>query len=85
MIAFVDDELYKNIKKVVGNKPVPKQEYPEYEFMASCLRVGLTPQDLKKFTYIEVQKILYSFLDKEDKIPGIRKATQADWDRLAST
>ena len=51
--------------------------------MASCLRVGLTINDLDKMTYIEAQKILYSFLDKSDsKADSVRQATQADIDKL---
>ena len=73
--------MYQNIKSVLENKSTQKQDYPEYEFIASCLRVGLTINDLDKMTYIEAQKILYSFLDKSDsKI--IRQATQADIDRF---
>ena len=80
--AFVDNKLYIKIKSVLGNKPTQKQDYPEYEFIASCLRVGLTINDLDKMTYIEVQKILYSFLEKEKDNVKVRKATQEDWDRL---
>jgi len=58
-----------------------KEEYPEQEFISSCLRIGLTISDLEKITYIEAMKILYSTLDKKENTK-IRKATQADWDRL---
>jgi len=45
------------------------------------LRIGLTIKDLKEITYIETMKILYSMIDKKEN-NKMRKATQADWDRL---
>ena len=36
--------------------------------------------DLKELTYIEVMKVLYSFLEKKET--SERKATQADIDKL---
>lgn len=58
-----------------------KEEYPEQEFLASCLRVGLTTKDLEELTYIEAMKVLYSFLEKDN--PKIEnRTTQADIDRL---
>lgn len=80
LIAFVDNELYEKINKISTSKN-DTQEYPEQEFIASCLRIGLTTEDLKELTYIEAMKVLYSFIEKENK-NTIRKATQADWDRL---
>ena len=79
--AFVDNELYEKIKNISKNKSVSIEEYPEQEFIASCLRVGLTTKDLEELTYIEAMKVLYSFLEKKQTI---RRATQEDWDRLAS-
>lgn len=43
--------------------------------------MGLTIDDLKEVTYIEAMKILYSTIEKK-KNKKVRKATQADWDRL---
>lgn len=48
--------------------------------MASCLRVGLTINDLEGLTYIETMKVLYSFLEKKKTV---KQATQEDWDKLA--
>jgi hypothetical protein len=45
------------------------------------LRIGLTLNDLKELSYVDVMKILLSFLPGEEK--KYKKATQADWDRLA--
>ena len=80
-IAFVDNELYEKIKKINNNGENVVEEYPEQEFIASCLRIGLTIEDLKEITYIEAMKILYSTIEKKN-VKKVRKATQADWDRL---
>lgn len=80
-IAFVDNELYEKIQNINTNNEELVEEYPEQEFIASCLRVGLTIDDLKEITYIEAMKILYSTIEKK-KNKKVRKATQADWDRL---
>lgn len=54
--------------------------------MSSCLRIGLTLNDLKKLTYVEVMKTMISYLDlkKDDKKKksNVREATQADIDRF---
>ena len=56
------------------------EEYPEQEFIASCLRIGLTIRDLEKITYIEAMKVLYSFLEKDKKEE--LKATQDGINKL---
>lgn len=82
-IAFVDDKLYEKVKKISDNDNQIQEEYPEQEFIASCLRVGLTIKDLEELTYIEAMKVLYSFLEKKStKKPNERIATQADIDNL---
>ena len=53
--------------------------FPEHEFLASCLRVGLHISDLKELTYIDVMKILLTFIDSK---PKGNKATQSDIDML---
>lgn len=73
--------MFEKIRKVINNNDDVEEEYPEYEFLASCLRIGLTMSDLKKLTYVEVAKVMYSFLDKNSNNKG-RKATQADIDKL---
>lgn len=80
-IAFVDNELYEKIQNINTDNEELVEEYPEQEFIVSCLRVGLTIDDLKEITYIEAMKILYSTIEKK-KNKKVRKATQADWDRL---
>lgn len=73
--------MYEKIKKINTGDENFIEEYPEQEFIASCLRIGLTIEDLKETTYIEAMKILYSTIEKK-KVKKVRKATQADWDRL---
>lgn len=79
-LAFVDNELYQKIEKISNNNTDFVEEYPEQEFIASCLRIGLTIRDLEKITYIEAMKVLYSFLEKDQNKE--KKATQADIDKL---
>lgn len=55
--------------------------FPEHEFVASCLRIGLTTVDLKELTYVDVMKILLSFI-ADNKETNKREATQRDIDKL---
>ena len=70
----------KELAKIKGDNN--RTIFPEHEFMASCLRIGLSISDLEKLTYVDVMKILFSFADTNNKKTTIRKATQADWDKL---
>ena len=72
--------MYEKVEKISRSNSNVEEDYPEQEFIASCLRVGLTIEDLKELTYIESMKVLYSFLEK--KGTNQRNATQADIDRL---
>ena len=55
--------------------------FPEHHFLLACLRLGLTVQDLKFLTYVDVMKIFLS-IETKKKDTGVRKATQTDIDRL---
>lgn len=55
--------------------------FPEHYFLLACLRLGLSIQDLKILTYVDVMKIFLSIETKKENT-GIRKATQADIDKL---
>lgn len=55
--------------------------FPEHHFLLACLRLGLTIQDLRFLTYVDVIKIFLSIENKK-KDTGARKATQTDIDRL---
>ena len=57
-----------------------KEIFPEHEFVSSCLRIGLSISDLEKLTYIDVMKILFSYV-QSNKIDE-NKATQKDIDKL---
>lgn len=63
-----------------GNSEEPL--FPEHHFLLACLRMGLTIQDLKILTYVDVMKIFLSIETKDASKNEIRKATQADIDRL---
>lgn len=55
--------------------------FPEHHFLLACFRLGLTIQDLKFLTYVDIMKIFLSIETKKENT-GVRKATQADIDRL---
>ena len=55
--------------------------FPEHYFLLACLRLGLTIQDLKFLTYVDIIKIFLS-IERKKKDTGVRKASQADIDRL---
>ena len=59
-----------------------KEIFPEHEFIGSCLRVGLTIADLKELTYIDVMKILLTFINNNKETTNQRTATQRDIDKL---
>ena len=62
------------------NKWNENEALEEHEFIANCLKIGLKIEDLKQLEYKDVAKIMLCFVDKKEKS---RKATQADWDKLA--
>ena len=55
--------------------------FPEHHFLLACFRLGLTIQDLKFLTYVDIMKIFLSIETKKEDT-GVREATQADNDRL---
>ncbi len=79
-IAFVDNEVDEQLKDDSGNST--KILFPEHYFLAACLRIGLTLNDLKMLTYIDVMKIFLSITNENTKSDSIKKATQRDIDRL---
>lgn len=78
LIAFVDEKLSEELEKINGDSKT-ESLFPEHEFLASCLRVGLTISDLKELTYVDVMKILLAFIG--ERKPE-KKATQNDIDKL---
>ena len=93
-IAFVDIELEKNIENILKNskttdsKEDKKELYPEHSFLSICTKLGISYEYLEKFTYVDIMKIVYSFLEtniesnKDEKQEQVRMATQADIDKL---
>lgn len=82
---FVDEDVIKEYEKLPDSND-GYNPFPEHTFIASCLRVGLSLNDLKILSYIDVMKIILSFIDKsENKKNNYKMATQADWDKLALT
>ena len=67
------------IEKIKENSET-EEIFPEHEFVASCLRVGLTISDLKELSYIDVMKILFTFINTKNVKE--KNATQSDIDRL---
>ena len=66
-----------------GDKEEPI--FPEHHFLLACLRLGLTMQDLRFLTYVDVMKIFLSIENNKagkTDVSRARKATQADIDRL---
>jgi len=53
--------------------------FPEHSFIATCLRVGMCISDLKLLTYVDVMKILLSFIPSKN---NQKYATQRDIDKL---
>lgn len=72
----LNKELDKKLKNSSGNDK--KALFPEHEFIGTCLKVGLTIEDLKTLTYVDVMKILVSMLPNEEEQSDGKKATQQD-------
>ena len=69
------------MKKLPNNNKNENEALEEHYFIASCLKMGLRIEDLKQLDYKDVAKLMLCFVDKQEKTS--RKATQADWDKLA--
>lgn len=62
----MDKKVFDELEKINKNNKNDKESlFPEYEFLASCLRMGLTISDLKILTYVDVLKIFISFLRRK--------------------
>lgn len=72
----LNKELDKKLKNSSGNDK--KTLFPEHEFIGTCLKIGLTIEDLKILTYVDVMKILVSMLPNQEEQSDDRKATQQD-------
>ena len=84
--AFVDGELINNFNSLnKSSENVLEEKYPAHAFEASCLRVGITLDDLKKRTYVSIMKVPFSFLYVDNSTKeNHRNATQKDIDKFMS-
>lgn len=85
-ITFVDEEAIKELKKIVKSKEEINLKFPEHDFFATALKIGITIEDLKELTYVDILKIFISFLqkDKDKTTNGVRKATQEEINQLVA-
>lgn len=85
-ITFVDEEAIKELKKIVKSEEEINLKFPEHDFFATALKIGLTIEDLKELTYVDILKIFISVLqkDKDKTTNGVRKATQEEINQLVA-
>ena len=85
-ITFVDEEAIKELKKIIKSEEEINLKFPEHDFFATALKIGLTIEDLKELTYVDILKIFISFLqkDKDKTTNGVRKATQEEINQLVA-
>ena len=77
LVHFFDNELIEELNRHKSQGGEVLSE--EHNFIATCLKIGLTIQDLKELEYKDVAKIILCYFDDGKT----RKATQSDWDKLA--
>lgn len=75
---FVDEELIKELDKIESSGD-SYEAFPEHSFIASALKIGLNINDLKELTYVDVMKILISYIDKKSEE---QKTTQSQIEML---
>lgn len=63
---FVDEELIKEFEKIECSGD-SEEVFPEHSFIASAFKIGLNINDLKELTYVDVMKILISYIDKKSE------------------
>lgn len=85
-ITFVDEEAIKELKKIIKSEEEINLKFPEHDFFATALKIGITIEDLKELTYVDILKIFISFLqkDKDKTTNGVRKATQEEINQLVA-
>lgn len=69
---FVDEEVSKEFAKIPSSGS-SQDPFPEHSFIASSLKVGLTINDLKILSYIDVMKILLSYIDRKEETKPTQK------------
>lgn len=78
--TFVSEEVIKELNKI--NEESEESIFPEHDFYLACIKVGLRIEDLKYLSYLDVLKIFICLNKQKEPKSKIRKATQADIDRL---
>lgn len=76
------EEMEKTFKNKKNNND-EDDVLEEHLFLATSLKLGLRLDDLKELEYKDVAKIMLCLIKQEKEENGTRKATQADWDKLA--
>ena len=79
----MDKKVFEELEKIKTNNN-EESLFPEHEFLVSCLRMGLSLEDLKFLTYIDVLKMFISFIGKPERKDGVREATQEDIQNLVA-
>ncbi len=77
----MDNEIEEILKK--NNAKEDDDFLSEHRFIAMCLDIGLTINDLKELTYKDCIKIAYCINEKNKNMNKPKKATTEDWDKLA--
>ena len=75
--GVISDTVYYCRKQHISVKTPPLQA--GHSFVASALRIGLSINDLKELTYVDVMKILISYIDRKN---GEKKPTQSQIEML---
>lgn len=84
LVPFVDDRLEEELNKKIKTNSGKQPTFPEQSFLLSSLKLGLTLNDLKQLTYVEVMKLILECLDTPEnkETEKIKNATQADIDKF---
>lgn len=85
LTAFVDKKVSDELERKFPQDSNGKESvFPEHNFLAMCLKIGLTIEDLKFLTYIDAIKILLSFCEEETTNEDEREATQEEINNLVA-
>lgn len=80
--CFIDETVSNELENInKGSGDDTKILFPEHYFLLACFRMGLSIQDLKFLTYIDVVKIFLSNETKKEN-QRVKKATQSDIDKF---
>lgn len=79
-LCFINVEARKEIEKRLKNNDNEEKEekFSEHAFIGLCLKMHISIAELKLITYVDVLKILISFLPETVEKNGTRMATQEE-------